>query len=108
MFELPFYLYLGWQCLKRGLSIKTLAKANYALDHGEIGLSSKFDSQMAFNQDYFMPTELIEDSLNVDEKKARIRKFIDTHNFPVVLKSNLGSVGTVSYTHLTLPTIYSV
>ena len=93
MFELPFYLYLGWQCLKRGLSIKTLAKANYALDHGEIGLSSKFDSQMAFNQDYFMPTELIEDSLNVDEKKARIRKFIDTHNFPVVLKSNLGSVG---------------
>ena len=93
LFELPFYLYLGWQCLKRGLSIKTLAKANYALDHGEIGLSSKFDSQMAFNQDYFMPTELIEDSLNVDEKKARIRKFIDTHNFPVVLKSNLGSVG---------------
>lgn len=93
MFELPFYLYLGWQCLKRGLSIKTLAKANYALDHGEIGLSSKFDSQMAFNQDYFMPTELIEDSLNVDEKKARIRKFIEAHNFPVVLKSNLGSVG---------------
>ena len=93
MFELPFYLYLGWQCLKRGLSIKTLAKANYALDHGEIGLSSKFDSQMAFNQDYFMPTELIEDSLNVDEKKERIRKFIEAHNFPVVLKSNLGSVG---------------
>lgn len=93
LFEFPYYVYLGWQCLKRGLSIKTLAKANYALDHGEIGLSSKFDSQMAFDQSYFMPTELLEDSLSVEAKKKQIRAFVEVHNYPVILKSNLGSVG---------------
>ena len=93
LFEFPFYVYLGWQCLIRRLSIKTLAKANYALDHGEIGLSSKFDSQMAFDQRYFMATELLKDSLSLDGKKAQIKQFVESHQYPVILKSNLGSVG---------------
>ena len=93
LFEFPYYVYLGWQCLKRGLSIRTLAKANYALDHGEIGLSSKFESQMAFDQSYFMPTDLIEEQASLDEKKVQIRTFVKTHSYPVILKSNLGSVG---------------
>lgn len=93
LFEFPFYLYLGWQCLKRRISIRTLAKANYALDHGEIGLSSKFESQMAFDQTYFMPTELIKDALGLAEKQQQISNFADQHGYPVVLKSNLGSVG---------------
>ncbi len=93
LFEFPFYLYLGWQCLKRGIAIKTLAKANYALDHGEIGLSSKFDSQLAFDQAYFMPTTLIKDSLGLEDKKSQIAEFAEQHGYPVVLKSNLGSVG---------------
>ena len=59
VFESPYYLYLVVGAWLRGLSIKSLAKANYALDHGEIGIGSKFKTQMAFNQARFLPTELL-------------------------------------------------
>jgi len=75
------------------VGIKGLAKANYGLDHGEIGLGSKFDSQLAFDQRFFLPSILIEDTLNEDEKKERIHAFINEHAYPVILKSNVGSVG---------------
>ncbi len=93
MFELPYYVYLGIQCLINRVGIKGLAKANYGLDHGEIGLGSKFDSQLAFDQRFFLPSILIEDTLNEDEKKERIHAFINEHAYPVILKSNVGSVG---------------
>lgn len=93
LFELPFYLYLGWQCLIKRVSIKGLAKANYGLYHGEIGLGSKFDSQLAFNQDYFLPSILLEDFLNIAEKESAIRSFAKEHGYPLILKSNVGSVG---------------
>lgn len=93
VFELPFYLYLGAQCLLNRVGIKGLAKANYGLDHGEIGLGSKFDSQLAFDQRYFLPSVLLESYLTVDEKKAAIHKFAKVHAFPLILKSNVGSVG---------------
>lgn len=93
LFELPFYIYLGAQCLINRVSIKGLAKANYGLDHGEIGLGSKFASQLAFDQQFFLPSILIEDSLGLNEKKEAIRAFVDQHEFPVILKSNVGSVG---------------
>lgn len=93
LFEFPFYLYLGAQCLINRVGIKGLAKANYGLDHGEIGLGSKFDSQLAFDQQFFLPSILIEDTLNVDQKKEVIRGFVTEYGYPVILKSNVGSVG---------------
>lgn len=93
LFELPYYLYLGWRCLISGVSIRNLAKANYALDHGEIGLGSKLESQLAFDQQFFLPSELVLDQKSVEQKKRFILNFIETHDYPVVLKSNVGSVG---------------
>lgn len=75
------------------MSLRTLAKANYGLDHGEIGLGSKFDSQLSFNQDYFLPSILISESLTVEEKKISIAEFVEQHDYPVILKSNMGCVG---------------
>ncbi len=93
VFEAPFYAYLGMQCLLNAVSIKTLAKANYCMDHGEIGIGSKYESQMSFNQDYFLPTALVKDSLSVAEKREFILKFIEEHGYPVILKSDVGCVG---------------
>lgn len=93
IFEFPYYLYLGWQCLLNIIGIKTLAKANYALDHGEIGLGSKLASQLAFDQRFFLPSELVPESLTVQAKKKLILRFIETHGYPVILKSNMGCVG---------------
>jgi hypothetical protein len=50
LFEIPYYLYLLVASSVRGLSIKSLAKANYALDHGEISIGSKYKTQHAFDQ----------------------------------------------------------
>ena len=93
VFEAPYYVYLAWQCLRNGVSIRTLAKANYALDHGEIGIGSKLESQMAFDQNYFMPTTLIEDTLDSAGKKAKIYAFAEQHGYPLILKSDVGCVG---------------
>jgi len=93
VFEFPFYLYLGWQCLLNLISIRTLAKANYALDHGEIGLGSKLASQFAFDQRFFLPSVLVSQELNIEEKKQLIFNFVDEHGYPVILKSNVGCVG---------------
>ncbi len=93
IFEAPYYLYLGLQCLLKGVSIKSLAKANYGLNHGEIGLGSKYESQLAFDQDYFLPTVLINASLSVSAKKDMISDFAKQHGYPVILKSDVGCVG---------------
>jgi hypothetical protein len=93
LFELPFYIYLGAQCLVNRVGIKGLAKANYGLDHGEIGLGSKFDSQLAFDQRFFLPSILIKDKLTVAQKKDLIHAFAEQHDYPLILKSNVGSVG---------------
>jgi len=93
LFEVPFYIYLGIQCLINRVGIKGLAKANYAMDHGEIGLGSKYDSQLAFDQKFFLPSTLINGSLSIEEKKQLIAGFVKEHGYPVILKSNVGSVG---------------
>jgi hypothetical protein len=93
VFELPFYLYLGWQCLLNLVGIKTLAKANYALDHGEIGLGSKLESQLAFDQTFFLPSDLVKNDLSDADKKEFILGFVAEHGYPVLLKSNMGCVG---------------
>ena len=93
IFEFPYYVYLAWHCLIRGLSIRGLAKANYALDHGEIGLGSKLESQLAFDQRFFMVSALVEESWSDDKKKAFILDFAEEHGYPLILKSNVGCVG---------------
>ena len=93
IFEAPYYVYLGIQCLLNGVGIRTLAKANYALDHGEIGIGSKHASQLAFNQDHFLPTALIKNSWSLKQKERFIVEFAEVHAFPVILKSDVGCVG---------------
>jgi hypothetical protein len=75
VFETPYYLYLFAGAWVRRLSIKSLAKANYALDHGEIGIGSKFKTQMAFNQAGFLPTELIPANASLAAKLAQVTRF---------------------------------
>ncbi len=93
IFEAPYYVYLGVQCLLHGIGIRTLAKANYGLDHGEIGIGSKYASQLAFKQDYFMPTTLVKHCWTLEQKKSFIIKFAEVHAYPVILKSDVGCVG---------------
>jgi hypothetical protein len=93
IFETPYYLYLGWQCLINAIGISTLAKANYALDHGEIGIGSKLKSQLAFDQTRFLPSKLIPATLNEEQKLTMILEFAEEHGYPLILKSNVGCVG---------------
>ncbi len=93
IFEAPFYVYLGLQCLISGLSIKGLAKANYCMDHGEIGIGSKYESQMLFDQQYFLPTSLVKATLSDTQKHQFILNFVAAHSYPVILKSDVGCVG---------------
>ncbi len=93
VFETPYYLYLSLQCLFNGIGIRSLAKANYALDHGEIGIGSKLDTQMAFDQLLFLPTTLIPEGLSLEGKKQKLRAFVKSHQYPIILKSNVGCVG---------------
>lgn len=93
IFEAPYYAYLGAQCLLNGIGIRSLAKANYCLDHGEIGIGSKLDTQFAFNQNHFLPTIRLEGHLTVAEKEQRLKEFVTEHQFPIILKSDVGCVG---------------
>lgn len=93
IFEAPYYIYLAIQCLLNRVSIKNLAKANYALNHGEIGIGSKYETQMAFDQSYFLPTLLIHSTWQDHEKREHILQFIKEHGYPVILKSDVGCVG---------------
>jgi len=105
LFEAPYYAALAWGCLRNGLPPRNLAKANYALDHGELGLGSKFSTQLAFDQSYFPATELLTTKApeGSDTKKAgqsteeawtnQITEFAHTHGFPVIVKPDIGAVG---------------
>ena len=93
VFEIPYYIYLTIQCCLNGIGPRSIARANYNLDHGEIGIGSKFDSQIAFNPEYFLPTILLKEHLSLDEKKDSIHAFIKEHGYPVILKSDVGCVG---------------
>lgn len=75
------------------MGIRTLAKANYALNHGEIGLGSKYETHQAFDEKYFLPTNFLSDRLSSADKTTAIHTFADQHGYPVLLKSNVGCVG---------------
>ncbi len=92
IFEAPYYLYLLLQCALRKLPIKYLAKANFALDHGELGLGSKYATQMAFHQEKFLPTQLLTPTCAADLVTA-VETFADKHGYPLILKPDIGVVG---------------
>lgn len=90
--EAPYYAALLLRCGALGLAPKNLAKANYALDHGELGLGSKHQTQLAFEQKYFPPTELIDFDLNPTITDT-ISTFSKHHGQDLILKPDMGSVG---------------
>ncbi|MBT8149864.1 MAG: hypothetical protein KJO62_00575, partial [Gammaproteobacteria bacterium] len=90
VFEFPFYLYLLFQCLRNCISVRDLAKANYALDHGEIGIGSKYQTQLAFPQQRFLPTILLEAGQSAALKEALATEFAQTHGYPLILKPCIG------------------
>ncbi len=93
LFEAPYYLHLLTQCARRRLPVRFLAKANYALDHGELGLGSKYATQCAFAERWFPATTLLDPGTS----RARILDdallFGERHGYPVVLKPDIGAVG---------------
>lgn len=93
LFEMPFYFYLILQCLLNRVGLRGLAKANYVLDHGEIGIGSKFHTQNQFDQSYFLPTQLIDGLLATNKKIAQIKAFANEYGFPVIVKPDIGLVG---------------
>ena len=93
LFELPYYLCLLAGCARRLLPIKSLAKANYALDHGEIGIGSKVHTQFAFEQTRFLPTAALPETLTAAAKESLVADFAEQFGYPLILKSDIGSVG---------------
>ena len=96
VFELPFYLYLAGLCLRYRLRPTDLAKANTALNHGEIGIGSKYHTQMQFNQGQFLPTERIhcvQASAHIEANLQKAIAFANQHGYPLIFKPDIGLVG---------------
>ena len=93
IFETPYYLYLLMLCARQRLPVKFLAKANFALDHGELGLGSKYATQMAFAQDRFLPTSLLDPSNSRVDIEDEVKIFARAHGYPLILKPDIGAVG---------------
>ncbi len=91
LFEVPYYLALLAGCARLGLPPMHLAKANYALDHGELALGSKYATQMAFDQTRFPATVWLHpaDSQLESTAFALARRA----GYPLILKPDIGSVG---------------
>ena len=89
VFETPYYGYLLSRCALKGLSPHDIPKANYALDHGEIGLGSKYSTQMAFDQARFPATTC----LNLPQDLRAVGLFAQAHSYPFILKPLIGTVG---------------
>jgi hypothetical protein len=89
VFETPYYGYLLGRCALKGLSPHDIPKANYALDHGEIGLGSKYSTQMAFDQARFPATAC----LNLPQDLKAVSLFAQAHSYPFILKPLIGTVG---------------
>jgi glutathione synthase/RimK-type ligase-like ATP-grasp enzyme len=64
-------------------------KANYQLGHGDIGIDSKYNYQLLFDQQYFPATLLVPHTLRINQKKKLIHSFVETHKFPLILKPDL-------------------
>jgi hypothetical protein len=92
--EAPYYAALLLRCAAAALPPKYLAKANYALDHGELGLGSKYKTQLAFDQAYFPATELIDfDHDDLEQTYTEIERFVQAQQNQAILKPDIGAVG---------------
>lgn len=102
-YEVPFYFYLGFLCLIHRVKPVALAKANSALDHGEIGIGSKFHTQQQFDQAKFLPTEKLDffdtslsDSERMETVAAHLKSaivFAEQYGYPLIFKPDIGMVG---------------
>ena len=90
--EAPYYAALLARCAAHRLPPKYLAKANWALDHGELGLGSKYTTQLAFDQSHFPDTALI-DFDSTPDAIAEIAAFTASRGTDFVLKPDIGAVG---------------
>jgi len=93
IFEAPFYLFLAYQCALNLVGVRSLAKANYALNHGEIGLGSKYATQQVFDQAKFPATAYLPQTLTLQQCESRILQFADKYGYPLILKPDIGMTG---------------
>lgn len=93
LFELPYYLALLLLCLWYRLPPKSLAKANWALDHGEIGLGSKYATQCAFDQQAFPRTLFLPHDTPMEDRQRQLDAFAAEVGFPIIFKPDMGAVG---------------
>ena len=93
VFEAPYYAYLLAQCAKLGLAPKHLPKANYALDHGELGLGSKYSTQMRFAQTHFLATSLVSFGVDTSANARALNGFATEYGYPFIVKPDIGAVG---------------
>lgn len=93
LFELPYYLWLLALCAWYRLPPKQLAKANYALDHGEIGIGSKYATQFAFDQSCFPQTVLLAPDESAAARLRRAEALAADTGYPLILKPDMGAVG---------------
>lgn len=91
IFEAPYLTYLTLGCVRRRLPLKFLAKANYALDHGEIGFGSKLHTQRAFDPGWFLPTQQL--SGTPEAQRHQARSFASDQGYPLILKPDRGRIG---------------
>ena len=89
VFEAPYYAHLLSRCALKGISPRTIPKANWALPDGELGLGTKYQTQMAFDQSRFPATALA----RLPKDCAQVHTFAQNHGFPFILKPLLGTVG---------------
>ena len=90
--EAPYYAALLARCAAHGLPPKYLAKANYALDHGELGLGSKYATQLKFDQEYFPATKQINFD-NPANAMTEVNAFAQDQPADLILKPDIGAVG---------------
>lgn len=92
LYESPGYLYLAWQCLIRGLSLRTLFKANFGLDHGGASFASKYSLQNYVGPKYFPPTLLLKVN-EADKHLNQVMTFAAKYGYPLMLKPDQGFTG---------------
>ncbi len=94
LFEAPYYAYLLARSALKGMGPRQLPKANYALDHGELGLGSKYSTQLKFDQSYFPATVRLDFPL---EDPQPLSLFVAQVGYPIIIKPENGAVGKAVY-----------
>lgn len=68
-------------------------KADYQLDHGDIGIGSKREIQQLFDQSYFPPSRLLPSQWDYQTKREAIQPIIQNYGFPIICKPDYGLKG---------------